>query len=56
MIYNRRQFLILTGGFVGATFATITHQFSNDSETNNFQEIKETNNIITRGERKKGWK
>ncbi len=46
MIYNRRQFLILTGGFVGATFATITHQFSNDSETNNFQEIKETNSEI----------
>ncbi len=42
MIYNRRQFLIITGGLVGGTFATISHQFLHNLKTNNSQKIEAT--------------
>ncbi len=34
MVYNRRQFLILTGGLVGITFATISHKLFSNSQPN----------------------
>ncbi len=40
MMYNRRQFLMITGGLVGVTFATVSHQFLSNSKTNNSQNIE----------------
>ncbi|MDJ0599436.1 MAG: metallophosphoesterase [Crocosphaera sp.] len=39
MVYNRRQFLILTGGLIGVSFAGIGHQFLGQSQPNKIQKI-----------------
>ncbi|MGB5595411.1 MAG: metallophosphoesterase, partial [Crocosphaera sp.] len=43
MFYNRRQFLIVTGGLVGVTLATVSHQFFVKSQPNNSQNIEPVN-------------
>ncbi|MDJ0845468.1 metallophosphoesterase family protein [Crocosphaera sp.] len=40
MIYNRRQFLILTGGLIGFGFAGLGHQFWNKSEPQKLQNLE----------------
>lgn len=39
MVYNRRQFLILTGGLVGVTLATASHKLFSQSQPNDSQDI-----------------
>ena len=39
MFYNRRQFLIVTGGLVGVTLATVSDQFLGQSKSNTTQNI-----------------
>lgn len=39
MVYNRRQFLILTGGLVGVGLATVSHKLLSQSQSNSSQNI-----------------
>ena len=39
MFYNRRQFLIVTGGLVGIGFSKLGHQFFSKSQPNLSQDV-----------------